>query len=155
MSRARSKLDQIAAGHDHAPEVHVVSSIIVTIIRRSRARRHRKSLRHAVVSRLSIIKDAAIEISAIIGPTGFWVKDAPQLSLMVVVAFDPKRTTDRLDPRKKIACARSLKPTEAGCGRPGASREVLSFSLRSPLIEPPSVIDVAYWHFSDMARCPS
>jgi len=29
-------------------------------------------------------------------------------------------------------------------GRPGASREVLSFSLRSPLTEPPSVIDVAY-----------
>jgi hypothetical protein len=25
------------------------------------------------------------------------------------------------------------------------------FSLRSPLTEPPSVIDVACWHFSDMA----
>jgi hypothetical protein len=25
-----------------------------------------------------------------------------------------------------------------GCGRPGASRGVLSFSLRSPLTEPPS-----------------
>ena len=37
-----------------------------------------------------------------------------------------------------------------GCGRPGASRGVLSFSLRSPLTEPPSVIDVAYWHFSDL-----
>src|SRR5689334_6742052 len=32
-----------------------------------------------------------------------------------------------------------------GCGRPGASRGVLSFSLRSLLTEPPSVIDVAYW----------
>src|SRR5260370_30223887 len=32
-----------------------------------------------------------------------------------------------------------------GCGRPGASRGVLSYSLRSPLTEPPSVIDVAYW----------
>jgi hypothetical protein len=30
---------------------------------------------------------------------------------------------------------------------------VLSFSLRSPLTEPPSVIDVAYWHFSDFAPC--
>jgi hypothetical protein len=27
---------------------------------------------------------------------------------------------------------------------------VLSFSLRSPLTEPPSVIDVAYWHKSDI-----
>src|SRR5580700_6639429 len=32
-----------------------------------------------------------------------------------------------------------------GSGRPGASLGVLSFSLRSPLIEPSSVIDVAYW----------
>ena len=32
-----------------------------------------------------------------------------------------------------------------GCGRPGASRRVLSFSLRTLLTEPPSVIDVAYW----------
>jgi hypothetical protein len=29
---------------------------------------------------------------------------------------------------------------------------VLSFSLRSPLTEPPSVIDVACWHNPDMAR---
>jgi len=28
---------------------------------------------------------------------------------------------------------------------------VLSFSLRSPLTELPSVIDVAFWHFPDMA----
>jgi hypothetical protein len=39
-----------------------------------------------------------------------------------------------------------------GCGRPGASRGVLSFSLRSPLTKPPSVIDVAYWHKGDMPR---
>jgi hypothetical protein len=30
---------------------------------------------------------------------------------------------------------------------------VPSFSLRSPLTELPSVIDAAYWHFSDMVRC--
>jgi hypothetical protein len=29
---------------------------------------------------------------------------------------------------------------------------VLSFSLRSPLTEPPSVIDVAYWHKADKLR---
>jgi hypothetical protein len=36
-----------------------------------------------------------------------------------------------------------------GCGRPGASRGVLSFSLRSPLTEPPSMIDVAHWPETD------
>ncbi len=36
------------------------------------------------------------------------------------------------------SAARSSKPMLGGCGRPGASREVLSFSLRSPLTEPPS-----------------
>src|SRR6476660_363468 len=44
------------------------------------------------------------------------------------------------------------KPMVGGCGRPGASRRVLSFSLRSPLTEPPSVIDVAYWHATDMPQ---
>jgi len=29
---------------------------------------------------------------------------------------------------------------------------VLSFSLRSPLIEPTSVIDVAYWHETDVLK---
>src|SRR5437660_56239 len=43
------------------------------------------------------------------------------------------------------SAARLSKPMVGGCGRPGASRGVLSFSLRSPLTEPPSVIDVAYW----------
>ena len=42
-------------------------------------------------------------------------------------------------------CRSISKPTGDGCGRPGASRGVLSFSSRSPLTEPPSVIDVAYW----------
>src|SRR6266404_4666976 len=36
------------------------------------------------------------------------------------------------------SAARSSKPMVGGCGRPGASRGVLSFSLRSPLTEPPS-----------------
>ena len=44
--------------------------------------------------------------------------------------------------------ARLSKPMVGGCGRPGASRRVLSFSSRSPLTEPPSVIDVAYWHIA-------
>src|SRR6476661_1127817 len=39
-----------------------------------------------------------------------------------------------------------------GFGRPGASRGVLSFSLRSPLTEPPCAIDVAYWPFATF-RC--
>src|SRR5258706_15504808 len=48
------------------------------------------------------------------------------------------------------SAARSWKLMGDDCGRPGASRGVLSFSLRSPLTEPPSVIDVAYWHQTDM-----
>src|SRR6266511_4190153 len=52
------------------------------------------------------------------------------------------------------SAARLSKPMVGGCGRSGASRGVLSFSLRSPLTDPPSVIDVAYWHFSDLAQCP-
>jgi GAF domain-containing protein len=44
------------------------------------------------------------------------------------------------------SAARSSKPMVGGCGRPDASRGVPSFSLRSPLAELPSVIDVAYWH---------
>src|SRR5260370_20731040 len=40
------------------------------------------------------------------------------------------------------SAARSSKPTADGCGRPGASSGVLSFSLPSPLTEPPSAIDV-------------
>src|SRR5258707_680849 len=42
------------------------------------------------------------------------------------------------------SAAQLSKPMVGGCGRPGASRGVLSFSLLSPLTEPPSVIDVAY-----------
>jgi hypothetical protein len=42
------------------------------------------------------------------------------------------------------------KPTADGCGRPRATRRVLSFSLRSPLTEPPSVIDVACWHETEV-----
>jgi hypothetical protein len=42
-----------------------------------------------------------------------------------------------------------------GCARSRANRKVLSFSLRSPLTEPPSVIDVAYWHFLDMPQFPN
>src|SRR5712692_9343750 len=51
------------------------------------------------------------------------------------------------------SAARLLKPMVGGCGRPGASRGVLSFSLRSPLTEPPSVIDVAYWPIVSFCRC--
>ena len=41
------------------------------------------------------------------------------------------------------SAARLSKPMVGGFGRPCASRGVLSFSLRSPLTKPPSVIDVA------------
>src|SRR5712672_31481 len=55
------------------------------------------------------------------------------------------------------SAARSLKPMVGGCGRPGASRGVLSFSLRSPLTEPPSVIGVGYWQIllqKSKIECP-
>src|ERR1700741_3798828 len=52
------------------------------------------------------------------------------------------------------SAARSSKPMVGGCGRPCAGRGVLSFSLRSPLTEPPFVIDVGYWHFSDVPGRP-
>jgi light-regulated signal transduction histidine kinase (bacteriophytochrome) len=42
------------------------------------------------------------------------------------------------------SAARLSKPMVGGCGRPVASRGVLSSSLRSPLTEPPSATDVAY-----------
>jgi hypothetical protein len=45
--------------------------------------------------------------------------------------------------------ARLSKLTVGGCGRPGASRGALSFSLRSPLTKPSSVIDVAYWRLAE------
>ena len=48
--------------------------------------------------------------------------------------------------------ARLSKPMVGGCGRPIASRGVLSFSLRSPLTEPPSV-DVAYWRIAAPDVC--
>jgi hypothetical protein len=47
-------------------------------------------------------------------------------------------------------CRSIMECTMAGCGRPRASRGVLSFSLRSPLTEPPSVIDVAWGHQTDL-----
>jgi hypothetical protein len=54
------------------------------------------------------------------------------------------------------SAARSSKPTADGYGRSRANRKVLSFSLRSPLTEPPSVIDVAYLHFRipRFVECP-
>jgi hypothetical protein len=50
------------------------------------------------------------------------------------------------------SAARFSKPMVGGCGRRGASRGVLSFSLRSPLTQPSSVIDVAYWHTAAVIR---
>jgi hypothetical protein len=43
------------------------------------------------------------------------------------------------------SAARLSKPIVGGCGRPVASRGAPSFSLRFPLLDAPSVIDVAYW----------
>jgi hypothetical protein len=48
------------------------------------------------------------------------------------------------------SAARLSKPMVGGFGRPDASRGVLSFSLRSPLTEPPSMIHVGHWHFSEV-----
>jgi C4-dicarboxylate-specific signal transduction histidine kinase len=48
------------------------------------------------------------------------------------------------------SAARLSKPMVGGCGRSGASHAVPGFSLRSPPAEPPSVIDVACWHFADV-----
>jgi hypothetical protein len=41
-----------------------------------------------------------------------------------------------------------------GCARSRANRKALSFSLRSPLTEPPSVIDVAIGTFETCRRTP-
>src|SRR6202011_6313402 len=54
-----------------------------------------------------------------------------------------------------LSAARSSKPTADGCWRSRANRRVLSFSLRSlpPDRTDRDRVDVALWHFSDMARC--
>jgi len=60
--------------------------------------------------------------------------------------FEPFYTTKPDGMGMGLSICRSIsKPMVGGCRRPGASRGVLAFSLRSPLTEPPSVIDVAYW----------
>jgi hypothetical protein len=53
------------------------------------------------------------------------------------------------------SAARSSKPMADGCGRSRANHTVLSFRLRSPLTEPPSVIDVAYWHKCEVPTASS
>jgi len=58
--------------------------------------------------------------------------------------FEPFYTTKpRAWASACLSAARSSKLMVGGCGRPGASRGVLCFSSRSPLTEPPSMIDVA------------
>jgi hypothetical protein len=51
----------------------------------------------------------------------------------------PESLPRLFEPFSSRSAARLSKPMVGGCGRPGASRGVLSFSLRSPLTEPPSV----------------
>src|SRR5882757_2742933 len=52
-----------------------------------------------------------------------------------------------------LSAARSSKPTADRCGRSRASRGAPSFSLRSPLTELLSVIDVAYWQIAGPDVC--
>jgi hypothetical protein len=83
---------------------------------------------NAALDRIEISQDTVERLSELLTPASSPRSSPPNPAVWV---WDSR------------SAGRSSMPTGVGCGPPRASRGVLFFSLRSPLTEPPSVIDVA------------